>query len=121
MLEKHPEELKEKEVEQTTIVKQLKESKELIEKQTELNKLREKRIEMEKVLSRNNSHIDEILHPEKTKIPKNLIHGGHRMIQHAGFVNPDSNYIKLKQTINNVSLNDILLESKSLLNRLKNN
>ena len=39
----------------------------------------------------------------------------------AGFVNPDSNYIKLKQTINNVSLNDILLESKSLLNRLKNN
>jgi hypothetical protein len=105
---------------------------ESIEEDTEINyarkqlhKLQEKRKELEEALVLNSPKAKERIHPEETKIPYNLkkplhhtpnIVGGHKMIQHAGF-HPD--YQNLKSTINNVSLDDILLQSNAILNQIK--
>jgi hypothetical protein len=95
----------------------IQETVELRNNEKELSKLTKKRKELERVLMKNNPRIIEQLYPEKTIIPKNLIHGGHKMIQHAGSIN----YIQLKETINNVSLDDILLQSKPLFHQMNKN
>jgi len=107
----------------TEIYKLISDNKDIELADQELKKLKDKRMELEQVLEKNNPKLMERLHPERTKIPFNLIHGGHKLIQHAGY-NLDAgdtgsnNYLELKQNINNVSLDSILVESRSLLNQL---
>jgi chromosome segregation ATPase len=106
----------------TEIYKIINDNKDIELADQELKKLKDKRMELEQVLEKNNPKLMERLHPERTKIPFNLIHGGHKLIQHAGAgFHPGAgfnNYLELKQNINNVSLDSILVESRSLLNQL---
>jgi hypothetical protein len=71
---------------------------------------------LQNILKKNDSRVADRLDPENITPPTNLIYGGHKLIQHAG--NP--NYNQLKQSINDVSLDDILIESKSLFQQINN-
>jgi DNA repair exonuclease SbcCD ATPase subunit len=98
--------------------KQIEYDKNVIQAKEELGKLKLKRAELEEVLKVNSPRLNEKFDPKTTAVPYNLknphpvVIGGHKMIQHAG------NYLELKQNINNVSLDTILLESNSLLQQL---
>ena len=112
-----------------SILKKLDESRKLEEEEKMLLKATQKKDELMNALKLNAPKVAERLNPLDTKVPAGLkTVGGHRMLQHAGSINLDAgsinldagsnNYLELKKTINNVSLDSILLEANSLLQKL---
>ena len=93
------EELEEDEKEKNKLIKQIQESK----LNNEISELNQEKIRLQKLL--------------KEEVNKEQGHiGGLDRIQRAGFI--PTNYLDLKENINKVNLDSILLESKSLLRKL---
>ena len=100
------EEIQSEENETIELNKQIEESK----LKKDIDELTKKRIALEKMLRKEQGEINEHI-------------GGLDRIQRAGFVPPimPFNYLELKENINKVNLDSILLESKSLLQKINKN
>ena len=70
-------------------------------------------------LTKKRMTLEKMLRKEQGMVQDHV--GGLDRIQRAGFVPPITpfNYLELKENINKVNLDSILLESKSLLNKIK--